>query len=115
VADTGSVLATHARIARDARGRMRGLIGEDPLGEGECLLLEPAAQVHTFGMRAPIDVVFCDKRGVIVHVVRAMRPMRITRWVRGARRAIELPANSVPAEVSPGTRLIFYEDGLNGQ
>ena len=94
---------------------MRGLLAKASLGAGECLLLEPAAQVHTFGMPAPIDVVFCDKEGVVLHVVSAMRPMRVTRWVRRARRALEFPPESVPEDVFPGKRLKFYEDGSNGQ
>jgi uncharacterized protein len=115
VADSGRVLATHVRIARRAFERMRGLLSSDPLRDGECLLLEPASQVHTFGMSVPIDVVFCDGKGVVVHVVRNMRPRRVTKWVRGARLALEFTAGAVPSEVVAPTRLAIYEEDSNGQ
>ena len=104
---SGHTLASEVRAATRPGERVRGLLVGEPLRPGHGLLLEPAAQVHTFGMKFPIDVVFCDRDGVILHVVRTMRPRRVTRWVRGARRALELPAGTVPADVVPGMRLRF--------
>ena len=68
-------------------------------------MLEPARQVHTFGMAYPIDVIFCDRALRVVHVVRDMRPGRVTRWVRTARIVIELPARARLVGVSPGDSL----------
>ena len=107
VASTGKVLAEKATRTKTLRERMRGLLGRPPLLSGEALLIEPAAQVHTIGMRYPIDVVFCDKDGTILHVVRNMRPHRVTRWVRRARVAIEMAAGSLPDDVRPGDRINF--------
>jgi uncharacterized protein len=115
VAASGFVLSDDAITASSPMKRIKGLLGRPPLRRGEALVLEPASQVHTFGMRGPIDVVFCDRDGIVVHIVRAMRPMRVTKWVRGARRAVEMPANAVPAEVGVGSELVFYEDVSKGQ
>jgi uncharacterized membrane protein (UPF0127 family) len=115
VADTGDVLATHVEVAVGPGSRMRGLLGKRPLESGEGLLLEPAAQVHTLGMSFPIDVVFCNRERVVVHIVRAMRPWRITKWVRGARSVLELAAGTVSESVTVGTRLRFYDGFSNGQ
>lgn len=109
------MLAETVMVASTPLERMRGLLGRPPPARGQALLLEPASQVHTFGMKEPIDVLFCDSDGVVVHVVSAMRPRRVTRWVRGAKRALELPASSLPEEVRPGTKLNFYEGFSNGQ
>ncbi len=84
---------------------MRGLIGRARPGPGEALILDGAPQVHTFGLGYPIDVVFCDPEWTIRHVVRSMRPRRVSRWVRGARFAIEFPARAVGAHVAPGMKL----------
>jgi uncharacterized protein len=65
------------------------------------LLLTGAKQVHTFGMRYPIDVVFCDASWNVVHVVHAMRPWRVTRWVFRARVTIELDP-AIGAGISKG-------------
>ena len=54
----GKVLAT-LEVAEGFQSRLKGLLGRDAV-EG-ALLLKPASSVHTFGMRFPIDVAFCDK------------------------------------------------------
>lgn len=43
-------------LATTARSRTKGLLGRD--GIDGAMLIEPAKQVHTFGMRFPIDVAF---------------------------------------------------------
>ena len=83
---------------------MRGLLGHRELAAGDGLLLSPCKQVHTFGMRYPIDVVFCDRGWRVVGVVRAMRPGRVGRVVWRARHTVELPVDGA-AEVLPGDRL----------
>ncbi len=54
----GKVLAT-LEVADGFQSRLKGLLGRD--GVEGALLLKPASSVHTFGMRFPIDVAFCDK------------------------------------------------------
>jgi uncharacterized membrane protein (UPF0127 family) len=105
VASSGVVLAERVRVASGPRERMKGLLGGPPLERGDALLLSPASQVHTFGMKYPIDVVFADGGGRVVHVVRNMKPRRISKWVRGAKTVLELAAGSVPNDVVPGTAL----------
>jgi uncharacterized membrane protein (UPF0127 family) len=68
-------------IADHWRERQRGLLGRD--GIGGALLIRPAHQVHSFGMRFPIDVAFCSKDLVVLRTL-SLRPGRITRpSVRG--------------------------------
>jgi uncharacterized membrane protein (UPF0127 family) len=47
--------------------------------------------VHTFFMRFPMDVVFLDREGKVVKVVRNLKPWRAA-GARGARSALELAA-----------------------
>ena len=54
-----------------ARCGAAGSSGRDDL-DG-VLVLRPCRQVHTFGMRFPIDVAFCDRYGFVLHVSR-LRP-----------------------------------------
>ena len=100
----GSVLAGRTIFASDPATRIRGLLGRT-LGHDEALVIEPASQIHTFGMRYRIDVVFCDRDLEVLHISRSVRPWRITRWVRGARYAIELNGGTVPDRLGPGDRL----------
>ena len=98
------MIAERVRRANTPAERMRGLLGRPPLAPGDALVIEPARQVHTFGMRYPIDVCFCDARWRVLHVVRALRPGRVTRWVRRARYAVEAPSGAF-AGLEPGDQL----------
>ena len=109
---TGRVLADELRRAGTARTRARGLLGTSSLPRGVGLLLElplPFAQVHTFGMRYPIDVVWIDAMWLVKRVVHAMPPGRLSRPVLGVRRVVELGAGSLGDDVVPGVRLRVEE------
>ncbi len=86
----GDVLAT-AELATSWRARTRGLLGRESLDGA--LLLRPCKQVHTFGMRFPIDVAFCTGDGVVLHMT-SLRPWRMSRVVRKARFVVEAPAGA---------------------
>lgn len=89
----GAVLAS-AEIADGPVARTRGLLGRDAL-EG-VLVLRPCRNVHTFGMRFPIDVVFCDRDGRVLRTATLGRG-RISPWVWRAAMVIEAPAGSCEA------------------
>lgn len=108
VAASGAVVAGRVHRARTVRERTRGLLGREALQPGEALILEPAQSVHTFGMRYAIDVCFCDRSWVVLHVVRGMRPRRVSRWVPRARAAVEMRAGSMPS-LRPGDQLSLEE------
>jgi uncharacterized protein len=80
-----------AEVADSRRLRARGLIGRDDF-EG-ALVLRPCRQVHTLGMRFPIDVAFCDRSGRVLHLS-TLPPRRISRPVLHASFAIEARAGS---------------------
>lgn len=92
------------RFARTFAERTRGLLTTDE-SEAGVLVIERTRQVHTFGMRYPLDVIFCNAEWTVVHVVRHMRPGRVTRWVRRARIVIEIPSAARRMEVAPGDAL----------
>lgn len=80
----GEVLAS-AEVAASRSARRRGLVGRDDL---EGVIVIRARSVHTFGVRFPLDVAFCDGDGVVLRIIR-MAPNRISLPVRGARTAVE--------------------------
>jgi uncharacterized membrane protein (UPF0127 family) len=88
------------RLAATPSARLRGLIGRSP--SPTPLLLVPARSVHTFGLRRPIDVVFLDADLVVLKVVRALGPYRVT-GARGAAAALEFVEGAATFE--PGDRL----------
>ena len=80
-----------AEVADSRRQRTRGLMGRDDV-EG-ALVLRPCRQVHTFGMRFPIDVAFCDRTGTVLHLS-TLPPRRMSRPVWRAAFAFEARAGS---------------------
>jgi uncharacterized protein len=88
-------MACDARIARTSGERRRGLIGHERLWPSGALVIPRCRQVHTFGMRFPIDILFVDRAGVVVRVCRELGPHRLSPFVPRARSAIELEAGTV--------------------
>lgn len=87
----GDDVLAAAEVAVSRRNRRAGLIGRDDL-EG-VLVIRPCRQVHTFGMRFPIDVAFCDRYGFVLHTA-TMARRRISRPVWRSYFAIEAPAGA---------------------
>jgi hypothetical protein len=86
------LLAERAMVAETPASRRRGLLGIDSLPDGSGLLILPCRQVHTFGMRYPIDVVFVDESWTVRRVAHRLKSGRLSPLVLGARAALELPA-----------------------
>jgi len=87
----GEVLAA-VEVAADRAARRRGLLGRDHL-QG-ALVIRPCRQVHTFGMRIPIDAVFCRADGRVLRVAH-LPPGRVSRPVLRSRFVIEAAAGAV--------------------
>jgi len=81
----GEVLAS-ADVAATSSERRRGLLGRD--GIDGALVLQPCRQVHTLGMRFPIDVIWCAEDGRVLRVT-TMVPWRVSPFVWRARFVIE--------------------------
>jgi len=102
---TRQPVALSVEIAATRTSRRRGLLGRDRLDEASAMVLAPCTAVHTVGMRFAIDVVFVDRQGYAVKVVRDLRPWRLALASR-ARAVIELPAGSLRwGQVLLGDRL----------
>ncbi|HEV3282040.1 MAG TPA: DUF192 domain-containing protein [Acidimicrobiales bacterium] len=86
----GDVLAG-AEVLDGVAGRTRGLLGQS--GYEGAMVLPRTRSVHTFGMKFPIDVAFCDKDMVVIAVTR-VRPWRMTVPRRGGRSVIEAEAGA---------------------
>lgn len=86
----GEVLAS-LEVADTRPARRKGLLGRD--GVDGALLLPSARSVHTFGMRFPIDVAWCDRDMNVLRVARLPRN-RMTRSVLRAHAVLEAEAGS---------------------
>ncbi|MGE5619375.1 MAG: DUF192 domain-containing protein [Sphingomonadaceae bacterium] len=106
----GVTVAEEVRHATTLWERARGLLGHSGLPAGEALLLDPCSGIHTFGMAFPIDALFLDRDGVVLHVVREMAPWRMSRYLFSARSVLELPAGTLRRTGTEiGDRVVFVE------
>jgi len=106
----GTVLATDERWARTPAERMRGLLDADDLPPGGCLVISPCNSVHMFGMKFPLDVVFCKADGTVVRAISCLRPWRLTRIYFTAKHTLELPVGVVAQSgTAPGDALEWDE------
>ena len=104
----GDVLAS-AEVADGARARTKGLLGRNSDGVTGALVLRPCRQVHTVGMRFPIDVAFCDRDGVVLRT-RTVSPWRLTRVSWRAAFAIEAAEGAFDRwRLRPGDKLEVKE------
>lgn len=89
------MLADRVRSAHTHWTRLRGLLGTRELPAGAGLWIRPCRQVHMFGMRYAIDVVFVDADHRVVGLVSELRPGRVSPKFRDATSVLELPAGTI--------------------
>lgn len=99
---TQELLASNLVMADSFYRSLAGLMGKQSLPLGAGLLLVPCQSIHTMCMRFPIDVVFLDKTGKVLHLIENMKPWRVSRHLTKARSVLELPAGTIAAT---GTKL----------
>ena len=89
--------------------RLRGLLGRPPLGKGEGVCIEPCKQVHTFGMRFPLDVLHLDENGVILSI-ETLAPWRFGRYNHRAASVLEIRAGEASRlGLNPGNKPFLLE------
>lgn len=100
------VLAEDAWEARSFRSRLKGLLGRERLSKGEGVYIRPCSSIHSFFMKFRFDAAFVDGEGKVLHVIRGMKPWRISKIVPGAAGVVELPAGVLEG-TEVGHRLAF--------
>jgi len=106
----GTTVAERAKLANTFFSRLKGLLGTKQLGEGEALILEPCQSIHTFFMKYDLDIIFLDKKNIIVGVAEHLKPNRLSSFYRKASKAVELPSGGVlKGKVVIGEKLEFIK------
>jgi uncharacterized membrane protein (UPF0127 family) len=88
-------LANPLVVADTFLSSLIGLMGKRNFPPGQGLWILPCQSVHTMWMLFPIDVIFLDKNRVVVHCIENMKPFCLSRHVRQAKSALELPAHTI--------------------
>jgi uncharacterized membrane protein (UPF0127 family) len=101
------VVCERGVLAVTAWTRSKGLLGRAGLDPDEGLWIQPTGSIHMWFMRFAIDVVYADKEGRVLKLVRGIRPWRMSAC-RGAKVALELPVGAIDrAGVEVGDHLVI--------
>ncbi len=101
-------LATDLAVADSHWSRLRGLLGtsKDDFRNGSGLWIRPCRGVHTLAMRFPIDVVYLDSAGTVVHVEHNLQPWRFSPIRMQSASVLELPSHTAArTETALGDRI----------
>ena len=90
----GVLLAEKLTVADTFWKRLRGLLGTREWPEGNALLIRPCNSVHMFGMKYRLDVLFVDRKNMVLEAVEALAPGRL-KFCLGAKCAVELPEGTL--------------------
>jgi uncharacterized protein len=93
----GQEIAGRLRMADTFLTRLKGLTGVRELTDEEGLIIRPCSQIHTMGMKIPIDVIFLTKSGVVVHFEQGMLPGKFSRYISKAWQVVELRSGTIAA------------------
>ena len=101
-------LATNLAVAQTHWSRLRGLLGVSAgdFSNGCGLWIRPCRGVHTLAMQFPIDVVYLDRAGTVVHLEHNLQPWRFSPVRMQAASVLELPSHTLAStETALGDRI----------
>jgi len=93
----GTCLVQGGRSAFTFWERTKGLLGTSSLEPGDGLYIDNCQSIHSFFMQYRFDAVFLNRQRTVVHLIRAMKPWRVSKLVLSAHCVLELPAGVIAA------------------
>jgi uncharacterized membrane protein (UPF0127 family) len=88
-------LTEGGRIADSFGTRLVGLLRDKALIHGDGLWIKPCNSIHSIGMHFIFDAIFLDQELRVVHLMREMKPWRLSKMVWSAKSVLELPAGLI--------------------
>ena len=88
-------LISQPRVANTFWLRLKGLLGSQPLANGEGLILVGEKSIHTLFMGFSIDVVYVDKNHKVIRTQENMAPYRLGPFVGRSAYVLEMPVGTI--------------------
>jgi len=90
-----TVIVSELAVADNFFKRFMGLMGKNDLPQGKGLMIKPCNSIHMFFMKIPLDILFVDRDNKIIHIIKDIKPWKVSKIVPGAVSAIELPIGTI--------------------
>ena len=100
-----TIIADKAELADSFLKRIKGLLGRRDFQKGQALIFKDASLVHTFGMRFTIDVLFVNRRNIVVAALEDLKPFRLS-GIHPFSDVIELPQGTIQSSATTKGDLI---------
>lgn len=105
-----TLVAVECRVADSYFSRLVGLMGKKSLAPFHGLWITPCRDIHSCFMRFEFDAIFVDAENRVLHLVERMKPWRVSKFVKGGRAVLELPAGTIAATgTEVGDQLTWME------
>jgi uncharacterized membrane protein (UPF0127 family) len=75
--------------------RLRGLLGRMKLRTDEGLWIVPCQGIHTIGLLFPIDVIYLDANGRVIHIIERLGPFRVSSIRIHSHSLLQLPTRAI--------------------
>lgn len=107
-ANKNTILAENCKGADSFFTRFKGLMGVKELPAGTGLHIVPCNSIHMFFMKIPLDIVFLDSSNTVIHLIKDIKPWRVTKIIHKAHSVLELPAGTIESsQTMAGDGLVF--------
>lgn len=105
-----TIVAKRAALADTMLSRLVGLLNRRSLDADEGLVITQCRSIHMFFMKFAIDVIFVDRKGIVVGLVPAIKPFGMSPYFWRADRAIEVPVGTISvSQTQAGDKIVFEE------
>ena len=86
----GKILCEKVEVANNFFKRFMGLMYRKSLDDNQGLLLEPCNQIHTFGMKFPIDTITISRDNKVIYIDNQVEPGKVRPLVKNGKKVLEL-------------------------
>lgn len=91
----GQVICEKVEVADTFFKRFMGLMYRKSMEEGHGLLLAPCNEIHTFGMKFPIDTITISGDNKIRYLDRDVAPNKVRPIVKDGKKVLELLSGTI--------------------
>jgi hypothetical protein len=102
---SGETILDKVKLSSSYSSRLQGLLGKSSLNPGEGLMIIPCNSIHTYRMKFTIDVVYVDKKNIVLRVVDSLKPDRLGPMILKSAYVVEASAGAFKGKIKEGDRI----------